>query len=352
MIGKFGGMTMDDVIIIGGGPAGLYASFYAGLRGMKARIIDIQDKLGGKMQIYPEKIIWDIGGLAPKPCYEVIEDTIAQGLHFKPEVNLNERVVDIRKIGDQQFEVESEQGHVYKGKSVIVAIGSGIINPKQLEIKDAERYKLTNLNYVVQSLKKFKDKDVLISGAGNSALDWANDLNGIANSVTLIYRRDEIKGYEAMKDILRNLNVKQMPNTHIYQLIGDTTQTKIDQVVLEHIDTKDKEMYHFDEVIISHGFDIENALLEQSTTRVDMMNEYNIKGFGNTSTSVEGLFACGDIIYHEAKTHLITSAFSDAANAANLAKRYVEPEANAEGYVSSHNELFKASNEVIMKKYL
>lgn len=104
---------MDDVIIIGGGPAGLFASFYSGLRGMRVRIIDIQDKLGGKMHVYPEKIIWDIGGLAPKPCFEVIQDTVKQGLHFEPEVNLEERVIDIRKIEQQHFEVETDKGNVF-----------------------------------------------------------------------------------------------------------------------------------------------------------------------------------------------------------------------------------------------
>lgn len=343
---------MDDVIIIGGGPAGLFASFYSGLRGMKVRIIDIQDKLGGKMHIYPEKIIWDIGGLAPKPCYEIIQDTVNQGLHFEPKVNLEERVIDIRKIAERHFEIETDKGHIYESKSVIIAIGGGIINPKQLDIKGAERYKLTNLHYVVQSLKHFKDKDVLISGAGNSALDWASDLSGYAKSVTLIYRKSDIKGYEAMRDLLDQLAVEKMSNTHIYQLIGDATQSRIQQVILENMETKEQIARTFDEVIISHGFDRENTLLEQSTTQVDMFSEYSIKGFGNTATSIDGLYACGDIIYHEAKAHLIASAFSDAANAANLAKLYVEPEAAPEGYVSSHNDAFKESNKVVMKKYL
>ena len=343
---------MDDVIIIGGGPAGLFASFYSGLRGMNVRIIDIQDKLGGKMHVYPEQIIWDIGGLAPKPCFEVIQDTVRQGLHFNPEVNLEERVIDIRKIAEQHFEIETDKGNVFEGKSVIIAIGGGIINPKQLDIKDAERYKLTNLHYVVQSLKKFKDKNVLISGAGNSALDWANDLSGYAKSVTLIYRKADIKGYEAMRDKMEQLNVEKLPNTHIYQLIGNQGQTQIEKVILENIETGEQTVKAFDDVIISHGFDRENTLLEASSTQVDMFNEYSIKGFGNTSTSIDGLYACGDIIYHEAKAHLIASAFSDAANAANLAKLYIEPKAAAEGYVSSHNDVFKESNKVVMKKYL
>lgn len=167
---------MEDVTIIGGGPAGLFASFYSGLRGMSVRIIDVQDKLGGKMQIYPEKIIWDIGGVAPKPCYQIIEDMIEQGLHFNPKVNLNERVTDIRKVSERHFEIETSEGHIYESKAVIFAIGGGIINPKPLDIKGAERYQLTNLHYVVQSFSKFRDKDVLISGGGNTALDWARDI--------------------------------------------------------------------------------------------------------------------------------------------------------------------------------
>ena len=108
---------MQDVTIIGGGPR-IICEFLC-LRGMSVRIIDVQDKLGGKMQIYPEKIIWDIGGVAPKPCNEIIKDMINQGLHFNPKVNLNERVTDIRKIAERHFEVETDSGQIYESKAVI-----------------------------------------------------------------------------------------------------------------------------------------------------------------------------------------------------------------------------------------
>lgn len=343
---------MKDVTIIGGGPAGLFASFYSGLRGMDVRIIDVQEKLGGKMHIYPEKIIWDIGGLAPKPCYEIIKDMVSQGTHFNPEVALGEKVIDIRKLNERHFELETNLGHVYESKSVIIAIGGGIINPKELNVQGAERYKLTNLHYVVQSLKQFKNKDVLISGSGNSALDWARDLSGYAKSVTLIYRKADISGYEAMNQLLEELQVRKLPNTQIKQLIGDPAGDCIEQVILENTDTGEIDTANYDEVIVSHGFDRESTLLAQATTRVEMLNEYQIKGLGNTTTSVPGLFACGDIVHHEAKVHLIASAFSDAGNAANLAKQYVEPSAKPEGYVSSHNAVFKADNEKVIQQYL
>ena len=106
-----------------------------------------------------------------------------------------------------------------------------------------------------------------------------------------------------------------------------------------------------DFAINEQSYTIGGNINTENATRF-ILKKYNIKGFGNTATSIEGLYACGDIIYHEAKAHLIASAFSDAANSANLAKLYVEPEAAPEGYVSSHNDAFKESNKVVMKKYL
>ncbi|MGN5882588.1 MULTISPECIES: NAD(P)/FAD-dependent oxidoreductase [Staphylococcus] len=342
---------MKDLTIIGGGPAGLYASFYAGLRGMSVRLIDVQDQLGGKMCLYPEKIIWDIGGVAPKPCYQITKDLIEQGLHFNPEVRLKERVTDIHKVKERHFKVTTDQGQVYESKAVIIAIGGGIIQPKPLKIKDAERYQITNLHYVVQKLSRFADKNVLISGAGNSAIDWACEIAPYAKSVRLVYRKDKLTGFEAMQDKLSAYGVIQYPNSQITALIGDEKQENIQSVVVENSTTGEAETLSVDDVIISHGFDIENPLLEEAATKLEMMNAYQIKGQGNTTTSEPGVFACGDIIHHDAKVHLIASAFSDAGNAANLAKQYIEPEAPAEGYVSSHNEHFKEANKAIIQQY-
>ncbi|MGV3041767.1 NAD(P)/FAD-dependent oxidoreductase [Staphylococcus rostri] len=340
---------MKDVTIIGGGPAGLFASFYAGLRGMSVRLIDVQPILGGKMQLYPEKIVWDIGGVAPKTSYEIIQDMIQQGMHFEPEVCLNTKVVDIKKHDEQHFEVLAEDGTSYTSRSVIIAIGGGIIKPQTLNIEGAERFELTNLHYVVQKYERFKDKNVLISGAGNAALDWARDLSEYAKSVTLVYRKKDISGHEAMEKVLHELEVHKMPNTKIVQLKNtDNDPNTIDEVILEHTETGEQNSLPVDEVIIGHGFERDLSLLNAVDLDIDMVNEYFIAGQGNSHTTVPGVFACGDIVQHPAKVHLIASAISDGAHAANSAKQYIEPEAPKNGFVSSHNDIFREAN----KKYL
>lgn len=345
-------MNMTDVTIIGGGPAGLYASFYSGLRGMKVRILDFQDKLGGKMQIYPEKIIWDIGGLSPKPCSEVIQDLVQQGIHFNPEVCLEEKVIDIEKVEERHFIVHTEKGNQYHSKAVIIAVGSGIIKPLSLEIEGAERFELTNLNYVVQSISKFKDKHILISGSGNSALDWACDLSEYCKSVTICYRKEGISGHEHMQEELDKLNIIKKPSMSIKQLNSHPDKPVISEVVLEHLMTKEQEIIPVDEVIISHGFDQDADLLTNAQTKINLVEGYYIKGMGNSQSSVPGIFGAGDIVKHDAKVHLIASCFNDGANAANLAKSYIDPDAQPSGLVSSHNEVFKEKNKAVIKDYV
>ena len=343
---------MKDVTIIGGGPAGMFASFYSGLRGMSVRIVEFQDKLGGKMHVYPEKIIWDIGGVAPKPCYEVIQDIVAQGLHFSPEVQLNERVVDIKKVAEQHFVVETESGETFHSKAVIIAVGGGIIKPLTLAIEGADRYEVANLNYVVQSIQKYKNKHVLISGAGNAALDWAATLAPHTKSLTLCYRKEEISGHEHMKEELASHGVIEKKLTAITQFIGHEDGKTIKEVILQHTEDGTEEVLAVDEVIISHGFNRDSALLDNASVRLARHDDFYIQGQGNAQSSVTGIFACGDILKHEAKVHLIASAFNDGANAANLAKKYIEPDAQDNGRVSSHNDVFKEKNKAVIEKYL
>ncbi|MBV6684848.1 NAD(P)/FAD-dependent oxidoreductase [Bacillus sp. JRC01] len=339
-----------DVTIIGGGPAGLYSAFYSGLREMKTKLIESQPRLGGKIHVYPEKMIWDVGGLTPLSGADLIKQLVKQGLTFDPTVVLNEKVSSIRKDSEGIFILEGDSGDVHLSKTVIVAVGSGIINPQKLKIEGAERFEVSNLHYTVKSLTQFKGRTVLISGGGNSAVDWANELEPVAGKVMVTYRKASFTGHEAQCSQLMNSSADCLFNTTITRLIGSEDGERIEKVELMNVETKNTTVVSVDDVIVNHGFEIDSSLLKDSSLGIEMLDDFYMKGNAVSETSVEGLYAAGDILKHEGKVHLIAGAFQDAANAVNRAKNFISPDADRSGMVSSHNEVFKKRNRELIKK--
>ncbi|HEY9577195.1 MAG TPA: NAD(P)/FAD-dependent oxidoreductase [Pseudobacillus sp.] len=339
-----------DVTIIGGGPAGLYSAFYSGLREMKTKLIEYQPQLGGKLHVYPEKMIWDVGGQPPIPGAKLIEQLVEQGLTFNPEVVLNEKVETITRNEEGIFILHTASGQKHFSKTVIVAVGGGILNPQKLEIEGAERFEVSNLNYTVKSLKRFKDKTVIISGGGNSAIDWANELEPIAKTVYLNYRKAALTGHEAQVTQLMNSSAICFFHTSITKLIACKNHEAIERVELTNHKTGQVVYLPIDEVIISHGYEQDTALLENSELNIERVDEYFIAGNAASESSVEGLYAAGDILKHDGKVHLIAGAFQDAANAVNKAKQFIQPDAAESAMVSSHNEVFKARNRELVKQ--
>ncbi|MBM7601796.1 thioredoxin reductase (NADPH) [Virgibacillus halotolerans] len=339
-----------DVTIVGGGPAGLFAAFYSGLRELKTKIIEFQPVLGGKVHVYPEKMIWDVGGLAPATGTQLIEQVVAQGLTFDPEIVLGQKVTSLSKDESGHFILHTLTGQKHYSKTVILAVGGGILKPTKLNIDNAERFEVTNLHYSVKSLGRFIGKTILISGGGNSAIDWANMLEPIAQKVYLTYRKDMLNGHEAQVTQLLNSTVECLFNTTIEKLVATPDDEKIDKVVLNRSEDNEKIEVVIDEVIINHGYERDKDLLENSELKIAMENEYCVAGSPMSETSVEGLYAAGDILNHQGKLLLIAGAFQDAANAVNKAKQYITPDADSWGMVSSHNELFAQKNHEIMKR--
>ncbi|RST59762.1 NAD(P)/FAD-dependent oxidoreductase [Siminovitchia terrae] len=341
---------MYDVTIIGGGPAGLFSAFYSGLREMRTKIIEFQPYLGGKVHVYPEKMIWDVGGLTPISGEQLINQTVQQGLTFDPEVVLGEKVVSIDKDSSGHFVIQTASNQKHYSKTVIVAVGGGILKPIKLEIEGAERFEVSNLHYTVKSLERFKNKTVLISGGGNAAIDWANELEPIAKKVFLTYRKDHLKGHEAEVTRLLNSSVECLLNTTIEKLIAGTNHESIEKVVLVNSEEGNKIELDVDEVIINHGFERDKELMSNNSLNVKLKDDYFISGTPMSETAVPGLFAAGDILYHEGKLHLIAGAFQDAANAVNKAKQFIMPDSDETGRVSSHNELFREKNRELVKQ--
>ncbi|PID03041.1 thioredoxin reductase [Sporosarcina sp. P2] len=338
-----------DVTVIGGGPAGLFSTFYCGCREMKVKLIEYHSFLGGKLNVYPEKMVWDVGGIVPSPAHQLVEHLVGQAKTFQPEIVLNTKVTSISKGGDGIFTVHTQIGEEHYSKVIILAIGGGILKPTRLEIDGAERFEVTNLHYTVKSLAQFKGKRVLISGGGNSAIDWANELESIADKVYLTYRKDQLKGHEAEVSKLQNSTVQCILNTTIEKLVASSDHETIRQVVLRDEDQEEKIYVDVDEVIINHGFERERELIENSTIPIRMASDITVAGNSMGETSVEGLFAAGDILEHDGKLRLIAGAFTDAATAVNRAKLYIAPDASNRGVVSTHNDMFKERNRELLK---
>ncbi|MFB5568072.1 NAD(P)/FAD-dependent oxidoreductase [Bacillus cereus] len=341
-----------DVTVIGGGPAGLYSAFYSGLREMRTKIIEFQPHLGGKIHVYPEKMIWDVGGLLPVTGDKLIEQLVQQGLTFKPEVVLDTKVESIIRNQDGTFTLKTSTGEEHFSKTVIVATGSGILKPQKLSIEGAERFEVSNLNYTVKSLKRFKGKTVIISGGGNSAVDWANELEPIAKKVYVTYRKEELSGHEAQVKQLMNSSAECFFNTSITKLIAGDNHEAIEYVELTNHETGEVSHLPIDEVIINHGYERDITLLENSELDVAIIDNYYIAGNANSESSVDGLYAAGDILKHEGKLHLIAGAFQEAGNAVNKAKQFIQPDASEYGMVSSHNEVFKKRNRELIKQMM
>ncbi|GLC88108.1 NAD(P)/FAD-dependent oxidoreductase [Lysinibacillus piscis] len=341
-----------DVTIIGGGPAGLYSSFYSGLREMKTKLIESQPQLGGKIHVYPEKMIWDVGGVTPITGGQLINQLIEQALTFNPAIYTDEKILSIAKNEDGYFVLTAESGNIHYSRTVIVAIGGGILNPLKIEIEGAERFEVSNLNYTIKSYEKFKDKTVIISGGGNTAVDWALELMEVASQVYLTYRKDTLSAHEAQITELLNSTIECFFNTEITKLIADDQQGMIKAVALVNHETGDVTELPIDEVVISHGYVRDKELLDNSPLAIEREHDYYISGTIQSASSVPGLYAAGDILHHEGKIHLIAATFHDALHAVNSAKKYIEPDAMEGGIVSSHNDLFKQRNKELLKGIL
>ena len=340
-------MEIYDVTIIGGGPAGLYSAFYSGLRTMKTKILEVQPVLGGKVNIYPEKMLWDVGGQPPLPAQTFIQNLIGQGQTFAPTVHLNTMVKKVCKENNV-FVIETETGESHYSKTIILAVGGGILSPIKLEIDGAEKYEMANLHYTILGLERFRDKTVLVSGGGNGAIDWAVELLYVAKEVIVIYRKDQLTAHESQIEILKKNNVQILLESEIQKLVSNDMKTAISEVVITGVDGEKTILV--DEVLISHGYNQEFSLDFEESIDPIKSDSYGLKSFGKCTTSVPGIFAAGDIISYEDKVNLLIGTFQDAVLAVNSAKLYIDPLAEQYGMVSSHNESFREKNRELLEQ--
>ncbi|MHA6533318.1 NAD(P)/FAD-dependent oxidoreductase [Paenibacillus sp. BAC0078] len=324
---------MSDLLIIGGGPAGMFAAFYGGMRQASVTLIESMPQLGGQLAaLYPEKYIYDVAGFPKVTAQELVNNLSRQMEMFQSDIRLEEKVVSLTKQDERHFIVTTDKAE-YHSRAVIITAGVGAFEPRRLELPEAARFEKANLHYFVSDLNAFKGKKVLISGGGDSAVDWALMLEPIAEQVTLIHRRDKFRAHEHSVENLMASKVNVITPSEITELHGEEFITK---VTLSNIKTKETQEIEVDSVIVNFGF--VSSLGPIAEWGIDIESN-SIVVDSRMETSIPGIFAAGDITTYPGKLKLIAVGFGEAPTAVNNAKVYIDPEAKLSPGHSSNLKL-------------
>lgn len=324
---------MTDLLVIGGGPVGMFACFYGGMRKASVKLIESMPQLGGQLAaLYPEKFIYDIAGFPKVTAQELVDRLAEQIKPFPIEVCLGQQVLRVTKLQERLFEVITDKG-VHYAKAVILTSGAGAFQPRRLDLPKADRFEGMNLHYFVNDLKKFNGKKVLISGGGDSAVDWALMLEPIAEQVTLIHRRDKFRAHEHSVERLSNSAIDIRTPWEITSLEGDDL---IRRVQLQHCASGAKEEIEVDAVVVNFGF--VSSLGPITEWGLDIKQNAVVVD-SRMQTNIDGFFAAGDIVKYPGKVKLIAVGFGEAPTAVNNAMTYIDPDAKLSPGHSSHMKI-------------
>ncbi|MER3402367.1 MAG: ferredoxin--NADP(+) reductase [Armatimonadota bacterium] len=310
-----------DITIIGGGPVGLFGAFYAGLRGMRTKIIDSLPQLGGQLTaLYPEKYIYDMPGFPEVLAKDLAEQMIRQAMRFHPTVCLEERAEQLTRV-DDYWVLTTSARIAHATRTVVICAGAGAFAPRKLNAEGVEALEGRGVYYGVREKFMFAGKRLLIVGGGDSAVDWALNLYPIAQQVVLIHRRPEFRAHEQSLEQLRQSPVQILTPYELRRVEGNGTLKK---AVIFHNKTQEEIELAVDAVILNLGFvatlgPIKNwgLELEGNAIKVDHLMR----------TNLPGVYAAGDVCTYEGKLRLIATGVGEVCIAVNHAKHVIDPTA-------------------------
>ncbi len=311
-----------DVTILGGGPVGLFAAYYAGFRTLRTKIVESLDALGGQVTaLYPEKWIYDVAGFPKILGRNLIDNLAEQAMQYHPTVCLGETVGSLTTQSDGTLQLTSDRGP-HLTRTLLVTAGIGAFHPKTFKNPMIDGFEGRGLYYFVRSFQDFKDRRVLIVGGGDSAVDWALGLVGVARSITLIHRRDQFRAHE---DSVQKLLTSPVQVKTFYELRRLEGTTQVERAAIYQNTTNADETLEVDAVIASLGFlstlgPIQGWGLELEHDSVQVNTRME--------TNVRGVYAAGDIVTYPGKVKLIATGFGEAATAINNAAAHINPKAS------------------------
>ena len=307
-----------DITIIGGGPSGLAAAYYGGHRDASVRIVESLEQLGGQVSaVYPEKHIFDVAGFPKVNGQDLIDRLTEQAMQYSPEVRLGEVVETIQHRDDGVIELHTAAGETLLTRTMIITAGHGAFNPRTLGLPELEAFQGAGLHYYVKEKSAFAGKRVALVGGGDSALDWAMNLQDTAAlPILLIHRRDRFRGLESSVNEVRRLADEggvEILTPH--EVRGAEGNGRLEAITVENTDTGDVRRIELDAVVTLLGFISHLGAI--ADWGLEFENKRQIKVTPDMRTNIPGVFAAGDVAGYDGKITLITVGFSEAAIAAN-----------------------------------
>ncbi len=331
-----------DITIIGGGPTGLFAAFYAGMRGASARIIDSLPELGGQLTaLYPEKYIYDVGGIPRILARDLATQLIEQGMQFGADVRLEEQVLELQRT-DDGYLVRTDR-ESYPTRAVLVAGGKGAFSPRVLECTGYSELLGRGVSYHVKDPAHYDGKRVLIVGGGDSAVDWVLNLRGRATRLILIHRREGFRAHahsmRVLQECVASGEVELLTYREVRAIHGDDC---VRAVTIFDNRTDEEETFEVDAVLSLIGFKPDLGPIASWGLEIE---KNSIKVNHRLETNLPLVYAAGDICTYEGKLELIATGFSEAAMAVNHAVHEINPKARYNPGHSTNLKVFKEREE-------
>ena len=314
--------TLYDVAIIGAGPSGLFAAFYAGMRDLKTIVFEALERPGGQLAaLYPEKYIYDVGGFPAILARDLVQQLWKQARQFDAEFHFDEAV--------EHLEVEPETEHkllhtrlgAYRAKTVVICAGVGAFEPNRLRVPGAAEFEGKGVHYIVRNKDIFLGRRLLIVGGGDTAVDWALELQNWAREITLIHRFDYFEAHERSVVALSQSKVHVLTNHVLRAVEGDDW---VRAAIIGHTQLEDERRLEVDDILICIGFRSNIGPIKKWGLEIE---KRAIRTNGHMATNLPGVYAAGDITLPEdaPKMNLIANGFAQAAIAINVANRYIYP---------------------------
>ena len=318
-----------DVVVVGAGPCGIFSVFELGLLGIHAHVVDSLAEIGGQCTtLYPEKPIYDIPGLPSVSGQELVDRLAQQATPFDPTYHLGQQVVELEPQDDSSFVLVTETGTRLHTRTVIIAAGLGAFRSRPLRLAGVEDFVGANLYYLVEDKNRFQNRNIVILGGGDSAIDWVLALAPLARSVTLVHRRAEFRAAPASVELMEKLANDRSAN--VRYLVGRVASYTHSSGCIDSIkvlpfgnNPGSGEVIALDDLLVFYGLTpdlgpIADWGLDLDKKNIDVDPE-------TCATNIRGIYAIGDINSYPGKKKLILTGFNEAVLTAYAVQKYLDP---------------------------